>query len=65
MDGERCIGCGQCASACPEEAIRMVPRANPPRPAPTNDALWSKIRREAMIGMVKSRLLGRRPRASA
>jgi ferredoxin len=65
MDGERCIGCGQCASACPEEAIRMVRRANPPRPAPTNDALWSKIRREAMIGMVTSRLFGRRPRASA
>jgi Pyruvate/2-oxoacid:ferredoxin oxidoreductase delta subunit len=65
MDGDRCIGCGQCASACPEEAIRMVPRAKPPRPAPTNDALWSKIRREAMIGMVTSRVFGRRPRASA
>lgn len=65
MDGERCIGCGHCASACPEEAIQMAPRSNPPRPAATNDALWAKIRREAMVGMVTRRLFGRGPRASA
>jgi Fe-S-cluster-containing hydrogenase component 2 len=59
FDATRCIGCGHCASACPEEAIRMTPRERPPRPAPTNDALWSKIRREALVGMVTSRLFGR------
>jgi ferredoxin len=58
LDSERCIGCGHCASACPEEAIRMTLREKPPRPEPTNDALWSKIRREAVVGMVTSRLFG-------
>ncbi len=58
LDGTRCIGCGHCASACPEEAIRMTLRERPPRPEPTNDALWSKIRREAVVGMVTGRLFG-------
>jgi ferredoxin len=61
LDEARCIGCGHCASVCPEAAIEMAPRPRPPRPAPTNDALWSKIRREAVVGMVTSRLFGRGP----
>jgi ferredoxin len=65
FDGGRCIGCGHCASVCPEEAIRMTPRERPPRPEPTNDALWSKIRREAIVGMVTSRLVGRRSHGAA
>lgn len=65
FDGDRCIGCGHCASACPEEAIRMTLRARPPRPEPTNDALWSKIRREAIVGMVTNRLFGGRRSGSA
>ncbi|MBM3260619.1 MAG: 4Fe-4S dicluster domain-containing protein [Candidatus Sericytochromatia bacterium] len=33
---QRCVGCGQCVAACPEEAVRMVPAA----PPAALDELW-------------------------
>ncbi|MBN1314105.1 MAG: 4Fe-4S binding protein [Anaerolineales bacterium] len=58
-DSDRCIGCGHCASVCPEKGIRMALRQELPRLDPTNDALWSRIRREAMVGMVRDKLFPR------
>ena len=57
-DLQRCIGCGLCVSTCPEGAIRMDLRENTPRIEKDNDALWGKIRREAIVGMVVSKVIG-------
>jgi ferredoxin len=27
-----CLGCGLCSSVCPEDAISMIQRSNPPEP---------------------------------
>jgi Pyruvate/2-oxoacid:ferredoxin oxidoreductase delta subunit len=58
FDRTNCIGCGLCASGCPENALRMALRDKAPRMAKTNDDLWNKIRREAIIGMIKSKIFG-------
>ncbi len=55
-----CIGCGLCVSNCPENAIHMTLREDPPKIPETNDKLWSTIRREAVVSMVKDKLLGKR-----
>jgi Fe-S-cluster-containing dehydrogenase component len=31
-----CIGCGDCATQCPYDAISMIPRTKPPKTAPAN-----------------------------
>ncbi len=56
---EKCIGCGLCVSHCPEEAIRMRLREKPPHIEKDNDALWGKIRREAVVGMLVSKITGK------
>jgi NAD-dependent dihydropyrimidine dehydrogenase PreA subunit len=59
MYRERCIGCGQCASACPEQALEMQPRQKPPRVYPDNAALFRKINMEAMVGLVSKKIFGK------
>ena len=55
----RCIGCGRCASGCPEDAIKMVMRKQTAHIEKTNSDLWNKIKREAIFGIVKRKLLGK------
>ena len=36
IDADKCIGCGNCAGACPSSAISMVPREYPPQQPKTD-----------------------------
>lgn len=56
----KCIGCGLCVSNCPDEAIHMELQAEQPKIPLTNDALWSTIRREAILTMAKEKIFGRK-----
>ena len=54
FDIETCIGCGLCASHCPEHAIKMVFRDTPGKIYETAAQLDVKIQREAIVGKIKS-----------
>jgi electron transport complex protein RnfB len=43
VDKARCIGCGLCATGCPERAIRLVRREGVAEPAPTTRDMGLKI----------------------
>jgi len=51
VDAERCIGCGLCASACEQQAMRMLPRPQP-GPEPPETVLDAGMR----IAVEKGRL---------
>ena len=41
IDVNKCIGCGECAKACPSKAISMMPLKLPPQQKKTNDVVNS------------------------
>jgi Fe-S-cluster-containing hydrogenase component 2 len=43
VDQNLCIGCGLCASTCPEDSISMVLRENNPQPSNTISELGAQI----------------------
>jgi electron transport complex protein RnfB len=59
VDADMCLGCGLCVTACPQHANQMVPRETQSKIPRTNTDLYDKIGREAIIGMIKTKILGR------
>ncbi|MDY7041462.1 MAG: 4Fe-4S binding protein, partial [Chloroflexota bacterium] len=59
VDAGTCVGCGLCVTACQQGANRMVLREEQPKIPKDHDSLYSKIGREAIVGMVKRRVFGR------
>ena len=57
-DDDLCLGCGLCVTACEQGANRMVLRERQVRLAPTADALYARIGREAIVGMAVNKVLG-------
>ena len=54
IDVEKCIGCGDCAAACPSKAISMVPLEYPPQQPKTAQTV------AALDGMAQSKSDGER-----
>ena len=61
IDAEKCIGCGDCAAACPSAAISMVPKQMPPqqpKDASVTDALRLLIQSKNQAESLASQLPG-------
>ncbi len=59
IDVDKCIGCGDCAQACPSSAISMVPKTLPvqqPKEDKVKKALRSLIQSKAQAELIASRL---------
>jgi len=55
VDFRRCIGCGLCMSACPPEAIRMVPKQPEDlAPSPRDEAQWIEMRDRSRVSDPRS-----------
>jgi len=59
INAAACLGCGLCVSACQQGANHMVPRDAQTKIPKTRSELYGKIGREAIVGIVKNRILGR------
>ena len=59
IDTGACLGCGLCVAACPRAANRMVLREKQLTIPSTNPALYAKIGREAILGTVRAKILGK------
>jgi len=51
-----CLGCGICVPACPEKALHLETRSDPPRVYKDNDALYRNIYAESAIGLIRRSL---------
>lgn len=49
IDVTKCIGCGDCAEACPSSAISMVPKQMPPQQAKEDRVV------EVLRGLIQSK----------
>lgn len=57
IDVDKCIGCGDCAQACPSSAISMVPKTLPvqqPKEDKVKEALRSLIQSKAQAELIAS-----------
>lgn len=66
IDVTKCIGCGDCAGACPSGAISMVPVEYPPQQVKTDDVaagLKALLRSKAEQANIASSLSGRLAKA--
>ena len=59
IDVDKCIGCGDCAQACPSSAISMVPKTLPvqqPKEDKVKEALRGLIQSKAQAELIASKL---------
>ncbi len=59
IDADKCIGCGDCAQACPSSAISMVPKTLPvqqPKEDKVKEALRGLIQSKAQAELIASKL---------
>ncbi|MCP4752505.1 MAG: 4Fe-4S dicluster domain-containing protein [Proteobacteria bacterium] len=59
VDVGKCIGCGLCVTTCTKNANRMTAKTGEYRLPRTHGKMMGRIGREAIVGKIKQKLLGR------